>query len=132
MFISVKNMRRVVLLMKALEYDTSQRDLLTVLKPWQLVAMQVLWEHPEGTDTRTVYEEVNKRLRDEAYSRSSVVNFLEDMRGLGIHSSIDEVFKSRHHFVYHFRYDEEGFGGYIVARASSTQRSYASSALSAS
>jgi hypothetical protein len=40
--------------MKAIEYDVSQAGLNAILKDWELKAMQVVWDSPEGANSRTV------------------------------------------------------------------------------
>lgn len=54
--------------MKGLEYVTSKTGFHTVLKDWQLRALQVVWGAPEGANSRTVKEKVNKVLDGESIS----------------------------------------------------------------
>ena len=51
--------------MTGITFDTSQVGLESVLRTWQLRALQVLWSCPEGAKSVTVWERVNKVLEGE-------------------------------------------------------------------
>jgi hypothetical protein len=100
--------------MTAIVYDTSQVGLEAVLRPWQLKALQVLWSSPEGAKSVTVWAEVNKVLEGETISRASIINFLEEMRELGVLSGVEESGKGGYHWVYSPAMDESGFKRFIA------------------
>ncbi len=100
--------------MKGIEYDTSQTGFNTVLKDWQLKAMQVVWGTPDGANSRTVWMKVNQKFEGETISRASVINFLEDLREMGIFSGEERTGKGGHHWVYFPKLDEAGFKMFIV------------------
>ncbi len=102
--------------MKALEYDTSQKGFNTVLRGWQLKAMKAVWSSPSGANSRTVHQKVNQALKGETISRASIINFLEDMREMGVLSGVEETGKGGYHWVYHPKLDELGFKNYIVEK----------------
>lgn len=102
--------------MKGLQYDTSQTGFLTVLKPWQIKAMQVVWSTPDGANSRIVYQRVNNALEGETISRASIINFLEDMREMGVLGGEEKTGKGGHHWVYYPKLDEVGFKRYIVEK----------------
>jgi hypothetical protein len=101
---------------KGIEFNTSQKGFITVLKDWQLKAMQVVWGSPEGANSRTVCEKVNQRLKGETISRASVINFLEDKREMGVLSGREETGKGGYHWVYFPKLDEVGFKAFIVEK----------------
>ena len=70
--------------MTGIEFDVSQNGLNAVLKDWELKAMQVVWRSPQGANSRPVWLRVNEMLGGGSISRASIINFLEEMRGLGV------------------------------------------------
>ena len=46
--------------------------------------MQVVWGSPQGANSRAVWLKVNQMLGGGSISRASIINFLEEMRGLGV------------------------------------------------
>ena len=103
--------------MIGIEYDASKAGLFAVLKDWQLKAMQVVWGSPKGANSRTVWQNVNRMLMDmgETISRASVINFLEEMREMGVFSGDERTGKGGHHWVYYPAMDEAGFKRFIVS-----------------
>jgi hypothetical protein len=102
--------------MNGILYDTSRVGLKAVLRDWQLKALQVMWSNPEGAKSFTVWEKVNKILEGETISRASVINFLEEMREMGVLSGKEETGKGGYHWVYYPKLDEAGFNRYIVEK----------------
>jgi len=100
--------------MKGIEYDTSQKGFNTVLKDWQLKATQVVWSSPNGVNSRTVHQKANQALQGETISRASVINFLEDLREMGVLSGEERTGKGGHHWVYYPKLDEAGFKRFIA------------------
>jgi len=100
--------------MKGLEYDASQTGFLAVLKPWQLKAMQVVWSSPNGANSLTVHQKANQALQGETISRASVINFLEDLREMGVLSGEERTGKGGHHWVYFPKLGESGFKRFIA------------------
>jgi hypothetical protein len=101
-------------MMKNIEYDMSQTGLRAVVKDWQEKALRVVWETSEGVNSRMVYENVNKVLGSESISRASVINFLEDMREMGVLRGEERTGKGGHHWVYFPAHDEAGFKRFIA------------------
>jgi len=62
--------------MKGIEFDASQTGLRAVLKDYQELALRVVWNSPEGANSRTVWEKVDRMLGGETISRASIINFL--------------------------------------------------------
>jgi hypothetical protein len=69
----------------------------TVLRGWQLKAMEAVWSSPSGANSRTVHQKVNQALKDETISRASVINFLEDLREMGVFSGQERTGKGGYH-----------------------------------
>jgi hypothetical protein len=102
--------------MKGIEFDTSQTGFNAVLRPWQLKTMRVVWASPDGANSRIVNQKVNLMMEGETISRASIINFLEDLREMGVISGKDETGKGGHRWVYHPKLDEAGFKMYIVEK----------------
>ena len=101
--------------MNRLEFDTSQTGFNAVLKDWQLKAMQVVWGSPDGANSRTVNQKVNQMLNGETISRASIINFLNDMKELGVLNGDDRTGKGAHHWVYKAAMDEARFKRFIAS-----------------
>ena len=106
--------------MKTIEYDMSQIGLRAVIKDWQEKVLKVVWETSEGINSRMVYEKVNKLLGSESISRASVINFLEDMREMGVLKGEEKTGKGGHHWVYSPAMDEAGFKRFIAEKLIAT------------
>jgi predicted transcriptional regulator len=102
--------------MKGIVYDTSKTSFHAVLKDWQLKTVQVVWSNPEGIISRVVWQKVNEALKVETISRASIINFLEDMREMGVFNGREESGKGGYHWIYSPAMDEEGFKMFIVEK----------------
>lgn len=100
--------------MKGIEYDPSQTSLSAVLKDWQIKSMKVVWGRPEGANSRTVWMETNKALTPETISRASVINFLNDMKEMGVLDADERTGKGGHHLVYKMGMNEQQFKSYVA------------------
>lgn len=98
-----------------LEIDTSEKGLRSVLRDYQEIALRVLWESGEGLNSRAVWERVNSRLKGETISRASIINFLEDMRGMDVLRGTDRTGKGGHQWVYSPAMSESDFKSYVVS-----------------
>jgi len=86
--------------MKRIEYDPSKTGLRAVFKPWQETTLHTLMENPQGLNSRETWQKVNQRLDPETISRASIINFLEDLRQMGVLTGDDHVGKGGHHWLY--------------------------------
>jgi len=102
--------------MNGIVYDTSKTGFNAVLRDWQIKVMQVVWNSPEGLNSRMAWEKVNRVLKGETISRASVIIFLEDMREIGVLRGEEKTGKGGHHWVYYPAVDEEGFKRFIVEK----------------
>ncbi len=100
--------------MKGIEYETGQKGLQAVLKDYQEQALKEIWANPTGLNSRKVHTQVNQRLKTRTISRASIINFLEDMREMGILKGEEKTGKGGHHWVYTPAMDESGFKHYIA------------------
>lgn len=87
-----------------------------MLRDWQIKTLQVVWNNPEGVNSRMVWQKVNQVLEGETISRASVINFLDAMLDLGVLRGEDKTGKGGHHMVYYPAMDEEGFKRFIVEK----------------
>ena len=102
--------------MNGIIYDASKKGLETVLRNWQIKAMQALWNNPRGMKSLNVWTKVGETLDGETISRASVINFLEDMREKGVLRGVEETGKGGYHWVYSPAMDESGFKRFIVEK----------------
>jgi len=100
--------------MKGIEYDVSQTSFRAVLKDYQELALRVIWNSPEGANSRTVWKKVNQALVGKTISRASIINFLEAMREMGVISGEECTGKGGHHWAYKVAMDETGFKRFIA------------------
>ena len=102
--------------MKSIEYDASKLGLSAVLKDYEEIALRIFWESRNGLKSRAVYEQVNQRLSPGSISRASIINYLEDLREMGVLHGEERTGKGGHHWVYSPAMDESGFKRFIVER----------------
>ena len=102
--------------MKSIEYDASKLGLSAVLKDYEEIALRIFWESRNGLKSRAVYEQVNQRLSPGSISRASIINYLEDLREMGVLSGEEKTGKGGHHWVYSPAMDESGFKRFIAER----------------
>jgi hypothetical protein len=102
--------------MKSIVFDTSQLGFHSVLRGWQIKALQAVWNNPEGLNSRMVWEKVNQVLEGESISRASAIYFLDDMLEMGVLRGEERTGKGGHHMVYYPAMDEAGFKRFIAER----------------
>ena len=102
--------------MNAFVFDTSQTGLHAVLTDWQIKTLYVVWNSKEGIISRMAWQKANQALKGETISRASVINFLEDMREMGVLKGEEKTGKGGHHWVYYPAVDEDGFKMFIVKK----------------
>jgi hypothetical protein len=100
--------------MKNLEFNTGETGLRAVLRGYEEIALRTLWESQQGLNSRSVYEQVNKQLRPESISRASIINFLEDMREMGVLKGEQKTGKGGHQWIYTPAMDESGFKRFVA------------------
>jgi len=101
---------------KSIEYDASKLGLSAVLKDYEEIALRIFWESRNGLKSRAVYEQVNQRLSPGSISRASIINYLEDLREMGVLHGEERTGKGGHHWVYSPAMDESGFKRFIAER----------------
>jgi len=90
-------------------FNTNKDGWETILKPYQLVAMNYLWrEDIEHSSTLDVYVAVNEVMGKNAISRASIINSLNMLVDEGILSYHEITGKGGHRRIYKPVYDEEG------------------------
>jgi len=97
-----------------IEYDTAESGLRAVLKDYQEIALRVIWESPEGIGSKQVWDRINERLKDKTISRASVINFLEDMREMGVLKGDEKTGKGGHRWIYSPAMNESEFKQFIA------------------
>jgi Fe2+ or Zn2+ uptake regulation protein len=102
--------------MNAIVFDTSQTGFQAVLRDWQIKVMHIVWNNSKGINSRMVWQKANQVLKGETISRASVINFLEDMREMGVLRGVEETCKGGHRWVYYPAMDEDVFKMFIVKR----------------
>lgn len=65
-------------------YDSSQEDLLTVFKSYEVEELKFLWRQTGPASSRQVFEAVNEAMGGRSISRASVINSLNRMVELGV------------------------------------------------
>ena len=102
--------------MKSIAYDTSEIGLQAVLKNWEIEALRTLWRDSKGLNSRLVWIETNRALKTGTISRASIINFLEDLRKMGVLSGIEETGKGGYHWVYRPALNEAEFKSFIAEK----------------
>ncbi|MHA1840188.1 MAG: hypothetical protein ACTSYO_09585 [Candidatus Ranarchaeia archaeon] len=99
-----------------LQFDTSKQNLEMFFKPWQVEALNYLWSiHPEGANSKTVWENVNQRLSG-TISRASIINYLNNMVDEDLLTYTDTTGKGGYHRIYTIKYTPTEFKKHIAER----------------
>ena len=92
-----------------LQLDTREKGLAMFFKNWQIESLRYLWSiHPEGANSRTVHQNINKTLED-SISRASVINYLNAMVDDAMLDYTETTGKGGHQRVYTTAYTETEF-----------------------
>jgi len=92
-----------------LQLDTGEKGLAMFFKDWQIEILRYLWSiPPEGANSRTVHQNVNKTLKG-SISRASVINYLNAMADEECLNYTENTGKGGHHRVYAMAYTEDEF-----------------------
>ena len=101
--------------MNNIQYDTSHTGLQTVFFDWQVKLLKVVWANNGGLKSALAHEKVSATLGSESISRASVINFLADMRELGVLRGEEVTGKGGYHWVYYPAMDEADFKRFIAS-----------------
>lgn len=96
--------------------DPSKSGLEKVLTDYEIEALRVVWGSPDnGFTSREVHVRVNEALEGiKTISRSSIINFLNDMCDECVLNYEEETCKGGSRRKYSPRLDEDGFKRYIA------------------
>ena len=92
--------------------DTQKEGMEALVKPWELEALNFLWERGrEGASSREVWEYVSKNYK---ISRASIINLLHRLTKNGVLEKEERSGKGGYHGVFRPRLDEREFGLEVV------------------
>ena len=103
--------------LKTVKYDTDENGWLTVLKDYQIIAMQSLWDLPEGKvgSSRDIWVLSNVAMAGtKTISRASIINFLNSMVDVGVLTYHEITGKGGHRRIYAAKFDEAGTKAYLA------------------
>ena len=94
-----------------MKFDTTQKGLLTIFKPYQAALLEHIWKLNNPSRTGVTSNKAHKFLLDhpDKKSRASVINSLNDMVDEGILSYEEESGKGGYHRVYYPKMDRKQF-----------------------
>ncbi len=97
--------------------DLGKKGFNMMLRPYQILAMEYLWKHPEeGGGSLDVYVAVNDELKMEgkSISRASIINSLNMLVDIGVLGFHEVTGKGGHRRIYNPCFDEKGFKRFIA------------------
>ena len=99
-----------------MRFDTSEKGLLTLFKPYQAALLEHVWKLNNPRRTGITSGQAYKFLQDhpDSKSRASVILFLNDMVDEGVLEYELESGKGGYHRVYYPKMDREQFAKYVV------------------
>ncbi len=99
-----------------MKFDTTQKGLLTIFKPYQAALLEHIWKLNNPSRTGVTSNKAHKFLLDhpDKKSRASVINSLNDMVDEGILSYEEESGKGGYHRVYYPKMDRKQFSEYAA------------------
>lgn len=97
-------------------FDTSEKGLLTLFKPYQAALMEHLWKLNEGERVGMTSGHGYEILKDnlDSKSRAAIIFFLNDMVQEGILTYEEETGKGGYHRVYYPKMNKELFTQYVI------------------
>ena len=97
-------------------FDTSEKGLLTLFKPYQVAILEHIWELDKPGRTGVTSGQAHEFLdsHPEGKSRASVINFLNEMVEEGILEYEEESGKGGWHRVYYPKLNREQFAHHVV------------------
>jgi predicted transcriptional regulator len=97
-------------------FDTSEKELLTLFKPYQAALMEHIWKlnNPErtGITSGQAYEFLMGH--PDSKSRASYIFFMNELVEEGVLEYEEKTGKGGHHKVYYPKMDREQFARYVV------------------
>jgi len=93
---------------------TSQEDLAMFFKDWQILVLHRLWNiFPAGTNSRSVWTNVNESLRG-SISRTSIIIYLNHMVDEALLTYTETMSNGGRQRVYYMKYSETKFKQHIA------------------
>ncbi len=92
--------------------DLSKSGLDMFFKPYQKKALDIIWDYPEGLNTRQVWKKTNDQMTL-SISRASIINFLAASAEQGILDYREETGKGGYRRYYWHKYDRAGLSKYL-------------------
>jgi len=99
-----------------MKFDTSEKGLLTLFKPYQAALMEYIWEINNPERTGITSGQANEYLKDhpESKSRAALIFFLNEMVEKGILEYEAKSGKGGYHKVYYPKMNREQFAHHVV------------------
>jgi len=99
-----------------MKFDTSEKGLLTLFKPYQAALLEYIWELNNPSRTGITSGQAYEFLKDhpDRKSRASVIFFLNDMVDEGVLSYKERTGKGGYHRVYYPKMDRERFAQHVA------------------
>jgi len=99
-----------------LQFDAGKTSLAMFFKGWQVEALRYFWSiQTGGANSRSVWTNVNERLKG-SISRTSIINFLNEVVDEGLLNYTETTGKGGHHRVYRIAFTEKEFKAHIAGR----------------
>jgi len=96
-----------------LKLDLSENGFNMFFRPYQRVALELLWNHPDGLSTREVWMLTNGEM-SRSISRASIINFLSDAAEYEILDYRAESGKGGNRRYYWHKYDKNDFSKNLI------------------
>ena len=99
-----------------MKFDTSEKGLLTLFKPYQAALLEHIWKLNESARVGIVSSQAYEFLKDhpDSKSRAAVIFFLNEMVEEGVLEYEERTGKGGHHRVYYPKMNREQFAHYVV------------------
>ena len=99
-----------------MKFDTSEKGLLTLFKPYQPALLEHIWElnNPERTGITSGQAHEFLKGHPDSKSRASVINFLNEMVEEGVLDYEERTGKGGYHRVYYPKMNREQFAQHVI------------------
>ena len=96
-----------------LKLDLNKTGLDMFFRPYQKVALEILWNYPEGLNTRQVWKMTNDQM-ESSTSRASIINFLAASAEQGILNYREETGKGGYRRYYWHKYEQKELSKFLA------------------
>lgn len=96
----------------SLKLDLSETGMKMFFKPYQIAVLEVLFQNPDGLNSRQVWQKTNEKIPN-TISRASIINFLNSLADLEILEYKEVSGKGGYRRIYWHQYSKKDLAKFL-------------------